>query len=140
MIMGLESINLFFQSEEAFEETLKKNSLIEYCKDHQYVYKMNSKYWIDIQMLDLHTASLRIVLSNPSDSLIIALDKLLLFLFKLDKPQLKDMVTKKIYCIYNNEVRKELEETFIKRKNVFKEMYGDYENAIGADEFYEKLK
>ena len=136
--MGLESINLFFHSEEPFEEKLQQNSQFDYSDAHKFVYKMESQYWIDIKMLDSTTASLRIMLSNPTTSLFNALDRLLLFLFELNKPMLKNMVTKQIYRTYNNSVREALERSFLERKIVFESMYGHYTAAIGTDKFYNR--
>jgi len=137
-IMGLESINLFFHSEEPFEYRLMANSMIEHSNEHKYIYKMDFEYWIDIKMQDEYTSSIRIMLSNPEEFLFKALDKLLSLLFKLKNPVLKNMVNKRIYHIYNDEVKKDLKDTFILRKINFKDMYGDFIAAIGVDEFYEK--
>lgn len=136
--MGLESINFFFHSEEPFEKKLQQNSMFNYSDTNKFIYKMDSKYWIDIEMLDLSTASIRIMLSNPTIYLFDALDRLLLFFFELKKPTLMDMVSKQVYHTYDITVKENLESSFLERRIIFESMYGDYIAAIGVDEFYNK--
>jgi len=136
--MGLESINLFFHCEEPLEDKLIINNMFVYEKSKKYIYKMDQKYWIDIQMLDSYTISLRIMLSNPTTYLFEALDKLFLLLFKLDSPELKNMITKEVYYKYDYITRERIEKSFLEKKILFKSMYGEFTAAIGTDEFYEK--
>lgn len=51
---------------------------------------------------------------------------------------LVDMNTKQVYNVYDDKVRKALEESYFDRKKVFESMYGAYTAAIGLEEFYKR--
>ena len=136
--MGLESINFFFSSEEKIEYKIASNKYITYNEGRKYVYKNNSDFWIDLEFYDSYSLSLRITLCNPQDSVLKALFDLLLFLFSFKEGKLIDMCTKQAYTIYNEEVKEALKKSYLNKKMIFQEMYGDYTEAISSENFYKK--
>ena len=136
--MGLEAINFFFRSEEQIEYTVASNKDITHVEGKKYVYKKANDYWIDLEFQDLNSLSIRITLCNPRESVLMALSHLLSFLFNFNGGTLMDMNTKQVYKNYNEEVKKALEESYLKRKKVFQDMYGDYVAAISSEEFYRR--
>src|SRR4051812_7684036 len=78
--MGLESINFCFQSEELIEEKLSLNKEIKYYKDNKYVFSKDASYWIDLEILDKKSLSIRITLCNPTEPVLEALFNILTFL------------------------------------------------------------
>ena len=136
--MGLESKNFFFCSEEKIECEITSNKYITYDEGRKYVYKNNNDFWIDLEFYDSYSLSLRITLCNPRDSVLKALFDLLLFLFSFKGGKLIDMYTKQVYTIYNEEVKEALKKSYLNREMIFREMYGDYTEAISSEDFYKK--
>lgn len=136
--MGLEAINFFFRSEEQIENTIASNKEITHCEGKKYVYKKDNNYWIDIELQDSYSLSIRITLSNPREQVLLALHHLLSFLFSIKHPILMDLATKQVYKTYTNEVREELERSYLNRKKIFENIYGNYTAAISSEEFYKQ--
>ncbi|MBN8861886.1 MAG: hypothetical protein J0H92_00860 [Sphingobacteriales bacterium] len=136
--MGLEAINFFFRSEEQIQHAITLNKDIVNSEGKKYVYKKDNDYWIDIEIQDLYSLSIRVTLCNPMDSVLSALDRLLSFLFSSKGSMLTDISAKKVYNIYNEDVKEALKESYLKRKKMFEEIYGDYTAAIGSEDFYRR--
>ncbi len=135
--MGLESINFVFRSDCNIEKKLQTIEHSLHLKDNLFAYADNGKYWIDLLVKDNNTLSLRIALCNPSAYVSNALIRLLKLLFE------------KTFILYSPDYNKnissnidwELEvKSFIKeKKDIFHERYGNIEQAISADSFYDHL-
>lgn len=138
--MGLEAINFFFRSEEPIKEGLEKNVDFEHQDDKRYVYKKEDQYWIDLELQDLFSLSLRITLCNPQKEVLLALHKLLIFLFSFKGAILIDLTTKEVYKTYDEEVRNMLLSSYIQKKKTFVGMYGNYTAAINSEEFYKRIR
>lgn len=138
--MGLEAKNYFFRSEEKIECKIASKKYITYTGGGKYVYNKNNEFWIDLEFYDLYSLSLRITLCNPQDYVLKALFDLLSFLFSLKGGKLMDMCTKQVYTIYNEEVKEDLKKSYLNKKMIFREIYGDYTAAIGSDDFYKNQR
>lgn len=136
--MGLEAINFLFRSQEQIKSAVESNKDIAHNEGKNYVYKRDNDYWIDIELQDFYSLSLRITLCNPTGSVLRALYHLFSFLFHLKGSVLTDMSTKKKYTVYNDEMKLAIEESYLNRKKLFQEMYGDYTAAISSEEFYKR--
>lgn len=134
--MGLEAINFVFRSEEPIEYIITSNNDIIYNEGKKYIYKKHNDYWIDMEIQDMYSLSIRIALCNPTESVLIAFSHLLSFLFGFKGGVLIDIIKKQIYKFYNDEVKNALEESYLNKKMVFESMYGNYTAAIGSEEFY----
>lgn len=134
--MGLESINFFFKSEEQLTKETLQQIGVEHVQDNKYVFKKEQKYWIDIELQDQQTLSIRITLCNPFGNLFGGMDKLLESLFNYEKPILVDMSTKNKYTTYDLQTKELLSNSYLKKREPFKAMYGDNTAAIGSEEFY----
>ncbi len=138
--MGLEAINFFFRAEEQIEYKVASNKEITPVEDRKYVYKEEDNYWIDLEFQDSNALSIRITLCNPTEAVLTALNHLMLFLFDSQGGILLDANTKQTYKEYNNEVQEALRASYLSRKKVFEEIYGDHTAAIGSEEFYKRLE
>lgn len=136
--MGLEAINFFFRSEEQIEYSVASHKDITHIDGKKYAHKKDNDYWIDIEFQDPYSLSLRITLCNPREPVLVAFHHLLLFLFSFKNGTLMDMTTKQVYKAYNNEIREALERSYLNKKKVFENMYGNYTAAIGSEEFYKR--
>lgn len=136
--MGLETINFLFSSSEQMEYAIKMNKDVIHAEDKEYIYKKDNDYWIDLKFNNEYSLSIRIALCNPTEPTMIALDHLATFLFGFKDGIFIDIKAKKKYLSYNEEMKKDLFESFIKSKDVFKEMYGDFTAAISSEEFYRR--
>lgn len=134
--MGLETINFFFRSEEQIEYSITSNKDIIHGGGKKYVYKKDKDYWIDLEFQNLYSVSIRITLCNPQEPVLTALYNLLSVLFSFKNGMLMDMSTKQVYKTYNNEAKEALERSYLNRKKVFQDIYGNYTAAIGSEEFY----
>jgi hypothetical protein len=135
--MGLEAINFFFSLKEPIKKVVENNSQIKKFDDKRYVFSEVSLFWIDIEIQNEFTISIRITLCNPIDSILNALDNLLLFLFSFEYPVLHNLNTKEVFRSYNEYAKKQIVESYMKRKKVFESMYGDYTAAISSEVFYQ---
>ena len=136
--MGLEAINFFFRSKEQIESAVASNKDIIHSKEGKYVYKKDNNFWIDLEFQDSNSLSIRITLCNPRDTVLIALYHLVSFLFSLKGGTLIDMNTKQVYETYNNEVKEALEKSYLNKKKIFQDIYGEYTAAISSEEFYKR--
>ncbi len=103
-----------------------------------YVYKKDNDYWVDLKFQDEYSLTIRVTLCNPTDPVLGALDTLFLFLFGFKDGVLNDLKAKKSYNHYSDEVKKDIIYSFVKQKDVFRGMYGEYTAAISSDEFYKR--
>lgn len=138
--MGLEAINFLFRSEEQLKNNLEKNSLFVQIDDKKYLYRNEYHYWIDLELQDVNSMSIRIALCNPLREVLHALDDLLIYLFSLDGAVLMDLTTKGKFENYNEEVRDLIFDSYARKKKVFVEIYGAYEAAISSEEFYRGIR
>ena len=136
--MGLEAKNYYFKSEEKIDSKIESKKYITYIGEGKYVYNKNNEFWIDLEFYDPYSLSLRITLCNPQDYVLKALFDLLSFFFSSKGGKLMDMCTKQVYTIYNEEVKEALKKSYLNKKMIFREIYGDYTEAISSEEFYKK--
>ncbi len=134
--MGLEAINFFFSSKEPIKKVVESNFKIKKLDDKRYVYSEEGLFWIDIELQNEFTLSIRITLCNPVDSVLKSLDRLLLFLFSFEDAVLNNLNTKEVFKSYDEYVKKQIVESYMERKKVFESMYGDYTAAVSSEEFY----
>ncbi|MEN5133138.1 hypothetical protein [Elizabethkingia anophelis] len=138
--MGLESLNLKFQSKENLRNIIERASNIINQDNMKYTIKKDDEYWIDLNLVDENILFLRITLSNPTETLLPALYNLLELLFDNTRGACLCEMTNKIELYsYNKETEKILEDIFLKLKEKFKSFYGDINAAIGSEEFFERL-
>jgi|GEM_PF-1891755 len=135
--MGLESINFIFRSEEPMKNIIEDNHQIERFDEARYVYAEEKLFWIDIKLQKEYCISIRIALSNPIDSVLKALDNLLLYLFGSTGGMLTNLNTKEEYGDYDEHTEKRIIDTYKDRHKVFEGIYGDYTSTIGSDAFYQ---
>jgi hypothetical protein len=134
--MGLEAINFFFTLKEPIKKVIESNFQIKKFDDERYVFLEEGLFWIDIKLQNEFTISIRITLCNPIDSILNALDNLLLFLFSFEYPVLYNLNTKEVFNSYNEYAKKQIIESYMNRKKTFESMYGDYSAAVSSEEFY----
>ena len=137
--MGLEAINFFFRSEEQLEDKITSNKNVTHIKGKQLAFKKDHDFWIDLELQDQYSLSIRITLCNPKEIVLKALHDLLSFLFDLRGAVLKDMNTKQTYNLYDEKVKKELEDSYHTKQKTFTMIYGNDTAAISSKEFYKKL-
>lgn len=137
--MGLEAINFFFRSEEQLEDKITSNKNVTHIEGKQFAYKKDHDFWIDLELQDQYSLSIRITLCNPKEIVLKALHDLLSFLFDLRGAVLKDMNTKQTYNLYDEKVKKELEDSYHTKQKTFTMIYGNDMAAISSKEFYKKL-
>jgi hypothetical protein len=135
-IMGLEAINFFFSLKEPIKKNIEGNSEIKKFDEKHFVFSEEELFWIDIELQNEFTLSIRITLCNPVDSVLKSLDRLLLFLFSFEGGVLNNLNTKEVFKSYDEYAKKRVIESYMKRKRVFESMYGDYTAAISSEEFY----
>ena len=136
--MGLEAIIFFYNSKEKVKSILEFKDNIEYKEGNRYIYKKENCYWIDIEFIDLYSLSIRITLSNPMDYVLQALFNLLSLLFSLGEGVLIDQNTKQVFTTYNEEMKEAIKKSYLERRKIFQDIYGNYTSAIGSDDFYRK--
>lgn len=134
--MGMEAINFLFRSREPLRKIIEDKSGIIYLKDEKYVFHVVNKFWIDIELQDIFSLSIRMTLSNPKESALSALDELLLYLFSFENGSLINLDSKEVFEKYNAEVKERIVNSYESRKKVFEQMYGDFTAAVSSEEFY----
>ena len=135
--MGLEAINFFFRSDEPIKGLLL--SEFTHADDRKYMYTEDNNYWIDIEIQDAYSVSIRITLCNPLKPVLKALHQLLTYLFRLKNGVLIDLNTKQSYRTYNDLIRIDIEGSYLNKKKRFENIYGNFVAAIGSEEFYKRL-
>lgn len=134
--MGLEAINFFFSLKEPIKKIVESNLEIKKIDEKHFVFSEEDLYWIDIELQNEFTISIRITLCNPVNSILKSLDRLLLFLFSFEGGILYNLNTKEVFKSYDEYAEKQIIESYMKRKKVFESMYGDYMAAVSSEEFY----
>lgn len=133
--MGLEAINFFFRSNDPIKKILDNNSEISIIDNKRYVYKKEMEFWIDIELQDDFSLSIRIALCNSNRKVLNALYNLLMYLFKFGGV-LYNLNTKEIFKTYDEKAKDKINSSYEARKKVFEYMYNDFEAAISSEEFY----
>lgn len=144
--MGLESSNYLF----VFSEDKRSNEVIEHLHlkvmltDQEMIkcVKLGNNYWIDFLLNYPQTrdVSIRIALCNPYQAML-ELKQALQVLFLLDvNGFLLDRDSKKKYVASEEYMWDGIMTSYEKRKSLFKEIYGDVELAVSAEEFYHQIR
>lgn len=134
--MGLEAINFFFSSKEPIKKVVESKTEIKKLDEKRYVFSEEGLYWVDLELQNEFTLSIRITLCNPVDSVLSALNSLLLFLFSFKGGVLNNLNTKEVFKSYDEYAKKQIVESYMNRKKTFESMYGDYTAAVSSEEFY----
>jgi hypothetical protein len=138
--MGLEAINLLFKSKEPIELFFTSKIEVMHHQGKKYSYVKDDEYWIDLEIQDNNSLSIRIALCNPNRSVLMALFSLLASLFRLKESMLIEMNTKQVFKELDDKTKEALEKLYLERKNVFQSMYGSYTAAISSEEFYRRVR
>ncbi|HWY38578.1 MAG TPA: hypothetical protein VNY73_08470 [Bacteroidia bacterium] len=133
--MGLESANYLFKSEKAITSTVKLKSDFKELDRNKWALISEKRYWIELEPLNDYSISIRFVLCNPEKEVLNAFFTFLSFLF-INDGELIDLNTKNVFTHLNETTKEKLIESYIQKRKVFKELYGNYTAVLGVEDFY----
>lgn len=137
--MGLETINYIYSTPLNAKELLNSYGIFfhNFSDSKAVIQRPDS-----IIELDFETDSrlmIRVTLCNPIKPIFEELDNLFDYLLNQHMGRLRDLNTKREYSHYTTKDSEEIKSSYLKKKAIFKQLYGDYTAAIGSEEFYRRI-
>lgn len=137
--MGLEAINYTYSGSSDVRDLLKSyGALFKNTSGTHSVIKGND-FYIETEIENDSYFYIRVTLCNPVESVLRELDAFFDYLLNKNKGKLKDLNSKKEYLQYTIEESQEIRLSYLNKKAIFNQMYGEYTAPIGTEEFYRRI-
>lgn len=133
--MGLEAINYYYRSKEKAGRLLKDFGAQLHPDESRYPVLTGDDYFIEFELYDEHTISIRITLSNPQIPVLNKLKQLLTYLLVENEGVLKDLHTKQSHHMLNETTWALIERSYHSKKSLFEERYGHIVAAVSSSQF-----